>query len=105
MSGGGDSNIFFLFALPQVKKSTASSVVIACMAKFNPQFNEFVNFKVPYPLVLRRRLRLLMFIFLFSGCGHHTICIGNASKHHDNQHFGVVFVSSLQPTIGSKTLY
>ena len=91
-------HMFFL------KKTKASSVVIAYVGRFNPGFDEFRAFKVPYPLVLPHSLRLMMFIFcsfLFSECGHYRICINITRKHHDNQHFGVVFVSSLQPTTGS----
>ena len=87
-------------------KNTVSSIVIAYLARFNPQFNEFRAFKVPFPSCSSSWSQVVDFCsFLFSGCGHRRICIRNIRKHHDNQHFGVVFVSSLQQTTGSKILY
>ena len=85
--------IFFFFVLPQVKKTTASSIVVAYMGRFNSQFNEFRTFKVLFCLVLRM-LMFVLFLILFTDCGHRRTCISNARKHHDNQCFGVVFVSS-----------
>ena len=44
----------------------------------------------------RRAFRplIVLFFFLFTGCGRHRSCIRNAGRYHDNQHFSVVFVSS-----------
>ena len=100
--GGGDvcrHNLFFSLSYHTLKKTTACSIVVAYVARFNPQFNEFRAFKVPFPLVVRHSLRLLILVLLFSGRGHLRICIRNARKHHDNQRFGVVFVSSLQQSV------
>ena len=84
---------FFPFVLTQVKKTTACSIVVAYVGRYNPQFIDFRVFKVLFRLVLKFVLQV--FLFLFTGCGHHRFCVGNARRHNDNQHFGVVFVSSL----------
>ena len=94
--------IFFLLSLSYhrffyKKKTTASSIVVAYLGRFNSQFNEFRAFKVlffsscSYVDVCSSSF----LTFCFTDCGHLRISINYARKHHDNKHFGVVFVSSL----------
>ena len=109
VSGGGDAWCYNLLSLsyPRVFfkiKKTACSIMVAYLGQFSAQFTEFRVFKVLFRLTFRL-LMLLLSSFPSTGCGHLRYYIRNARRHHDYQHYGVVFVSSLQPITGSKMLY
>ena len=66
-----------------------NSTLVSLSSEISRCFFDFV--------IVFRPLMLVFFYFLLTDCGHHRYFIRNGSRRHDNQHFGVVFVS-VSPT-------